>query len=110
MSRITENGEPEPWFYYHCKHDHENGFDNYAYQVLGVGMHTETNEKLVVYRALYGEPKIFIRPLSVFMEDVEIDGGTMPRFIPIENRQILKALKKKEKEMYQKGFSFFNFF
>jgi len=39
--------------------------------------------------------KFFLRPLSMFMEEVKIDGGTMPRFMPIENRQILKALKKK---------------
>ena len=110
MSRTLENGDPEPWFYYHCRHDPEKGFDHYAYQVIGVGMHTETEERCVIYRSLYGEPQIFLRPISMFMDDVEIDGGTMPRFISIENRQVLKALKKKEKEMYKKGFSFFNFF
>jgi len=61
MSRTTENGELEPWFYYHCKHDHEKGFDNYAYQVIGVGINTETNEKCVIYRALYGNPQIFFK-------------------------------------------------
>jgi hypothetical protein len=59
------------------------------YEVLGVVMHTETNEKLVLYRALYDIPTLreeygddpwFVRPFSMFNEDVVIDGRTMPRF------------------------------
>lgn len=53
------------------------------YQVLGVGRHTEVNEYLVVYAPLYdheGQPDIWLRPYNMFMETVEIDGKTIPRF------------------------------
>lgn len=50
------------------------------YEVIGVARHSETEEELVVYRALYGEYGLWIRPLSMFVENVEINGVTMPRF------------------------------
>ena len=50
------------------------------YQVLGVAIHSETLEELVVYRALYGEGLIWVRPLKMFLETVEVDGETKPRF------------------------------
>jgi len=50
------------------------------YQVLGVAIHSETLEELVVYRALYGEELIWVRPLKTFLETVEVDGETKPRF------------------------------
>lgn len=50
------------------------------YEVIGVARHSETEEELVVYRALYGEYGLWIRPLSMFVENVEIDGVIMPRF------------------------------
>lgn len=57
------------------------------YQVLGVGCHTETTEYFVVYSPLYehaGQPDIWIRPYDMFMETVEIDGVTIPRFKKID--------------------------
>lgn len=50
------------------------------YEVLGVAHHSETMEELVVYRALYGEGALWVRPLEMFMEEVEIDGRKVPRF------------------------------
>jgi len=50
------------------------------YEVLGVARHSETLEEMVVYRALYGEHDLWLRPLSMFLEDVEVDGKNMPRF------------------------------
>lgn len=50
------------------------------YQVLGVAKHSETEEEHVVYRALYGEEGLWIRPLSMFTEQVEKDGQVIPRF------------------------------
>jgi len=54
------------------------------YRVMGVGRHSETLEEFVVYIALYdgefGKNSIWIRPLSMFLEDVEVDGKKMPRF------------------------------
>lgn len=50
------------------------------YEVIGVGKHSETLDELVVYRALDGEKEIWIRPLSMFLEEVEVDGIKKPRF------------------------------
>ena len=55
------------------------------YQVLSVGRHTETEDLHVVYKALYSDPNfgdgaIWIRPLTLFLEMVEIQGALVPRF------------------------------
>ena len=50
------------------------------YEVLGVAHHSETREPFVVYRALYGETGLWIRPAAMFAETVERDGVTVPRF------------------------------
>jgi len=55
-------------------------FKGGEYEVLGVANHSETLEKMVVYRALYGEGEIWVRPLSMWNETVERDGKTFPRF------------------------------
>ena len=44
---------PKKGFYYHYKHDPKGNFDNYAYEILGIAVHSETEEKTVVYRPLY---------------------------------------------------------
>ena len=62
----------EPGLYRHYK-----GQD---YEVLGVATHSETGESLVVYRALYGEFGLWVRPEAMFSEIVEVDGATVPRF------------------------------
>jgi hypothetical protein len=52
------------------------------YRVLGVAKHSETLEDLVVYEALYENElsQIWVRPLSMFLEEVEVAGQTLPRF------------------------------
>ncbi|MFN8634461.1 MAG: DUF1653 domain-containing protein [Chloroflexota bacterium] len=59
------------------------------YEVLGVVMHTESNEKLVLYRALYDIPSLrdeygpdpwFVRPYTMFNENVTVDGRSVARF------------------------------
>ena len=54
------------------------------YEVLGVARHSETEEQLVVYRALYGERGLWVRPLAMFRETVLVDGAEVPRFAPAE--------------------------
>ena len=55
-------------------------FKGKEYEVLGVARHSETEEELVVYRALYGEFGLWVRPVSMWNETVERDGKTFRRF------------------------------
>ncbi|TNC80643.1 MAG: DUF1653 domain-containing protein [Oleiphilus sp.] len=50
------------------------------YQVVGVARHSETEEQLVVYRPLYGERGLWVRPLAMFEESVLVGGERVPRF------------------------------
>ncbi len=43
----------------------------YLYEIIGESEHTETGEKLMVYRALYGDMRMFARPLDMFMSEVD---------------------------------------
>ena len=55
-------------------------FKGGEYEVLGVATHSETGEPMVVYRALYGEGALWVRPLPMFLDTVTRDGKTFPRF------------------------------
>ncbi|MBQ0035332.1 MAG: DUF1653 domain-containing protein [Firmicutes bacterium] len=55
-------------------------FKGKEYEVLYVGKHTETLEDVVIYRALYGDFGIWVRPLKMFTEKVEVDGKLVDRF------------------------------
>lgn len=59
-------------------------FKGNEYEVLGVAKHTETMEPMVVYRALYGEGGLWVRPAAMWTEQVERDGYKGPRFVYIE--------------------------
>lgn len=50
------------------------------YEVLGVARHSETQEELVVYRALYGAGGLWVRPRAMFLEEVIVGGQAVPRF------------------------------
>lgn len=50
------------------------------YTVLGVARHSETEEELVVYRQEYGDRALWVRPLAMFAESVEMAGEQVPRF------------------------------
>lgn len=55
-------------------------FKGREYEVLGIARHSETEEELVVYRALYGDFGLWVRPVSMWYETVERDGKTFRRF------------------------------
>lgn len=57
-------------------------FKGNLYEVIGVAKHSETLEDMVVYRALYGEHGLWVRPASMWFETVERDGKTYQRFTP----------------------------
>jgi len=55
-------------------------FKGNEYEVIGVAKHSETLEDYVIYRALYGEYGLWIRPLSMFEEEIIRDGKKIKRF------------------------------
>ena len=50
------------------------------YQVLDIATHSETEEKLVVYKPLYGDQNLWVRPIEMFFEKVDVSGNRLPRF------------------------------
>lgn len=64
------------------------------YEVIGVARHSETEEPLVVYRTLYGEGALWVRPLGMFMEDVEVGGRIRPRFEWVAESESVHGLKQ----------------
>ena len=59
-------------------------FKGNEYQVIGTARHSETMELMVVYRALYGDYGLWVRPASMWNETVTRDGKTFQRFTLIE--------------------------
>lgn len=62
-------------------------FKGNEYEVLFLATHSETGEQMVVYRALYGERGIWVRPASMWTEHVERDGYCGPRFYLAEKKE-----------------------
>ena len=60
--------------------DRYRHYKGHEYEVLGVARHSETEEEYVVYRALYGDGGLWIRPAAMFLETVIVDGHPCPRF------------------------------
>lgn len=50
------------------------------YEVVGVARHSEDESELVVYRPMYGDRGLWVRPLDMFIETVEVEGVIKPRF------------------------------
>ncbi len=61
-------------------------FKGGLYEVLGTALYSETGEPMVVYRALYGEGGLWVRPASMWNEHVERDGYSGARFVPEEEK------------------------
>lgn len=63
------------------RYRHYKGKD---YEVIDIATHSETGEKMVIYRTLYGNYDLWVRPEAMFTEMVEVDGKKVPRFRFIE--------------------------
>jgi len=63
------------------RYRHYKGKD---YEVIDVARHSETEEYMVIYRTLYGNFDLWVRPLDMFIEEVEFEGKQVPRFRFIE--------------------------
>lgn len=59
---------------------HYEHYKGLPYLVLALARHSETLEELVVYQALYGERGVWVRPLTMFLETVVVEGKEIPRF------------------------------
>jgi hypothetical protein len=57
------------------------------YRVLGKALHSETNEELIVYQALYGDYGVWVRPTAMFFETVQVNGSAHPRFTKTDGEQ-----------------------
>ncbi len=102
---------PEKGFYYHYKHDPSGEVNDYAYEVMGVGHHTEDDcrpedANMVVYRPLYEafvytHGKMFdLRPLEMWVGTVEKEGKTIPRFSRITDLETVRKLSEIRDAMY----------
>ena len=73
---MKQTTELKPGIYKHYK-----GND---YQVLDIVTHSETMEKLVLYKPLYGEGALWVRPFEMFIETVLVDDEELPRFALVQ--------------------------
>ena len=71
--------EPAPGRYRH--------FKGGEYEVIGIARHSETQERLVVYRPLYNDTGLWVRPAAMFIEDVQYEGKSVPRFSRIDSEK-----------------------
>lgn len=72
MTRITKYSKLKLGKYKHYK--------GKRYEVIGIGRHSETLEEMVVYRALYGNHDLWVRPIRMFLEKIEVNGKKISRF------------------------------
>ncbi len=63
-------------------------YKGHEYEVIGTARHSETEEEFVVYRALYGERGLWIRPAAMFVELVSVSGVQRPRFERIDEQSL----------------------
>jgi hypothetical protein len=116
MSLPIPKRVPKLGFYHHYKHDPNGPVNNYAYEVVGIGFHTEDDcrpgeEHFVIYRPLY-ESSVYTaseelgvecfdaRPLEMWMGEVEKDGQMRPRFVRITDEATIQALEIISEKMY----------
>ena len=69
-------------------------FKGNIYRVLHIAKHSETLEDIVVYQAMYGERGIWVRPKTMFEEEIERDGRTFRRFEPVSVEEAQVEINK----------------
>jgi len=80
-------------------------FKGAFYKVIDVAKHSESEEQLVVYRALYGDKGVWVRSLSMFTEQVQLDGKSQPRFAYLEPQsEVLEVVVLDVKDGQQADF------
>ena len=116
MSLPMPKWVPELGFYYHYKHDPTGAVNNYAYEVIGIGFHTEDDARdgeahFLIYRPLYeasvyrackelGIPCFDARPLEMWMGNVTKDDKTSSRFQKITDLSVIRELEMIRATMY----------
>lgn len=63
-------------------------FKGHEYEVVSLGIHTETNERFVCYRSKGNNELVWIRPITMFFEKIEVEGAIVPRFQLIEDSAV----------------------
>lgn len=72
-------------------------FKGGEYEVIDLVLHSETEETLVLYRPLYGEGRLWVRPLDLFCDHKELDGRTVPRFQRIDDAAPVQDLQTRDR-------------
>lgn len=108
----TKLNYPKNGFYYHYKHNLFKGINDHAYEVTGIGHHTEIDgldeSAMVMYRPIYNQVVYQagkhwdLRPVNMFMDkNFDKDGKIIPeRFVRITDEKIIAELTKIRDEMY----------
>ncbi len=73
------NHQVQPGQYRHYKGN--------LYEVIGVAKHSETEEQMVIYKCLYGDFSLWVRPLTMFLDTIPVDGDLVPRFAKVEEKK-----------------------
>ncbi|MCQ2350646.1 MAG: DUF1653 domain-containing protein [Paludibacteraceae bacterium] len=71
-----------------AQHNYYRHFKGGEYELLAIAQESETKEKVVVYKALYGDNLVWVRPYNMFFSNVIVDGKECPRFAKINKSEV----------------------
>lgn len=95
---------PENGFYYHYRHGEEKSFNDYAYEIVGTGKHSEDESIFVTYRPLYknnlSPQNYYVRPIELFFDEVVWKDKTLPHFCKITDPEIITKLLEIKNQLY----------